>query len=168
MPYFNHLCYLVAAIHIVLSDAIKEVDLLNADKFLKTFYSQYAELYGNVCSLWMSKSQFWMDSYINLLYILIVTFPFIGDNAATMKVHLLCHVVPCVRYWGPLWAYSCFSFEAMNQQIKCLFHGSRNMSKEVYLISFRNRIFKKQLWLHTMTSPHSLQSTISWCRPCQQ
>ena len=46
MPYFNHLCYLVAAIHIVLSDAIEEVDLLNADKFLKTFYSQYAELYG--------------------------------------------------------------------------------------------------------------------------
>jgi len=49
---------LVAAIHIVLSDAIEEVDLLNADKFLKTFYSQYAELYGNVSSLWMSKSQF--------------------------------------------------------------------------------------------------------------
>lgn len=59
MPYFNHLCHLVAAIHIVLSDAIEEVDLLNAHKFLKTFYSQYAELYGNFSSLWMSiKSQF--------------------------------------------------------------------------------------------------------------
>ena len=62
-----------------------------------------------------------MDSIINLLYILICHFSlYIGDNAATMKVHLLCHV-PCVRYWGPLWAYSCFLFEAMNQQSNACF-----------------------------------------------
>ncbi len=29
----------------------------------------------------------------------------------TMKVHLLSHITECVKDWGPLWAYSCFSFE---------------------------------------------------------
>jgi len=46
MPYFNHLCYLVAAVYIVLSDAIQESDLSNTDRLLKAFYSQCAQLYG--------------------------------------------------------------------------------------------------------------------------
>ena len=37
----------------------------------------------------------------------------------------------CVRNWGPLWAYSCFSFEGHNHLLKILFHGTRQMNKEV-------------------------------------
>lgn len=58
----------------------------------------------------------------------------IGDNSCTMNVHLLRHLVTCVRNWGPLWVYSCFSFESMNGHLKALFHGSRDMSKQVGLI----------------------------------
>ena len=54
-----------------------------------------------------------------------------GSDAATMKVHLLHHAVDCVSNWGPLWAYTCFSFEGMNRHIKMLFHGNREMSKQV-------------------------------------
>ena len=53
-----------------------------------------------------------------------------GPNAATMKVHLLHHAVDCVSNWGPLWAYTCFSFKGMNHHIKVLFHGSREMSQQ--------------------------------------
>ena len=53
-----------------------------------------------------------------------------GPNAATMKVHLLHHAVDCVSNCGPIWAYTCFSFEGMNHHIKVLFHGSREMSKQ--------------------------------------
>ena len=51
-----------------------------------------------------------------------------------MKVHLLRHICQCVKNWGPVWAYSCFSFESMNHHIKSLFHGSRNMSQTVHKI----------------------------------
>ena len=55
-----------------------------------------------------------------------------------MKVHLLRHICQCVKNWGPVWAYSCFSFESMNHHIKSLFHGSRNMSQTVRKISLYN------------------------------
>ena len=37
-----------------------------------------------------------------------------------MNVHLLCHLVDCVTNWGPLWAYSCFTFESFNGQLKSI------------------------------------------------
>ena len=48
-----------------------------------------------------------------------------------MNAHLLSHIAECVQKWGPLWAYSCFSFEGMNRNPKILFHGTRDMSHEV-------------------------------------
>ena len=54
-----------------------------------------------------------------------------GKYTATMNAHLLSHIAECVRKWGPLWAYSCFSFEGMNRNLKILFHGTRDMSNEV-------------------------------------
>ena len=54
-----------------------------------------------------------------------------GSATATIKVHLLSHVVQCVRLWGPIWCYSCYQFEGMNHEITRLFHGSRNMSLKV-------------------------------------
>lgn len=55
-----------------------------------------------------------------------------GDQQVTMNVHLLSHVTNCVRNWGPLWCYSCFQFESMNKEVKKLFRGTRNMSKQVH------------------------------------
>ena len=45
-PYFSHYSNLVAATHIVLSDAISTADLISADYFFKKFYSQIASHYG--------------------------------------------------------------------------------------------------------------------------
>ena len=41
-----------------------------------------------------------------------------GNDGCTMNIHLLRHIVDCVRNWGPLWGYSCFSFESMNGHLK--------------------------------------------------
>ena len=49
-----------------------------------------------------------------------------------MNVHLLQHLPECVRLWGPLWAYSCFHFENLNGFLKSLFHGTRDMTKQVH------------------------------------
>ena len=49
-----------------------------------------------------------------------------------MNIHLLSHLVDCVKCWGALWTYSCFVYETMNGHLKKLFHGTKNMSKQVY------------------------------------
>ena len=51
-----------------------------------------------------------------------------------MNMHILSHLVGCVKNWGPIWCYSCFAFETRNSDIKRLFHGSRDMSKQVMYI----------------------------------
>lgn len=57
----------------------------------------------------------------------------VGETNTTMNVHLLGHLPECVRQWGPLWAYTCFQYENMNGHLKKLFHGTRNMSKQVII-----------------------------------
>ena len=53
------------------------------------------------------------------------------DKNVTMNVHLVSHLADCVRNWGPLWSYTCFVFESMNGHLKKLFHGTRDMTKQV-------------------------------------
>ncbi len=53
-----------------------------------------------------------------------------------MNVHMLTHLAFHVRNWGPLWSYSCFSFESVNGQIRKLFHGTRDMSEQVSWYTF--------------------------------
>ena len=55
-----------------------------------------------------------------------------GDTANRMNVHMLRHLTFHVLNWGPLWVYSCFSFESLNGEVKKYFHGTRNMSDQVY------------------------------------
>ena len=54
-----------------------------------------------------------------------------GEKSTTMNIHLS-HLVDCVRNWGPLWSYSRFVYETMNGQLKKLFHGSRDMTKQAF------------------------------------
>ena len=42
-------------------------------------------------------------------------------------------VTVCARL-GPLWSYSCFQFESANNQLKKLFHGTRDMSEQVLIV----------------------------------
>ena len=67
-------------------------------------------------------------------YIIMLLFMYgyiLGEKKTTHNVHLISHLVDCVHSWGPLWAYTCFVFETMNGQLKKLFHGTRDMSKQV-------------------------------------
>ena len=123
----DHFSYLVAGAHIVLSNAICEADLDLAELCFKEFYSRCTSIYG------MQLIHGEYDISIN-------TQPYTGSSAATIKVHLLRHIVSCVRDWGPLWAYFCFHFEAQNHLLKKLFHGSRNTSKEVGFYDLLNTI----------------------------
>lgn len=58
--------------------------------------------------------------------------PLYGEETCGLNVHNLSHIVECVENWGPLWAYSCFSFESFNGEISKAIHGKGNVSGEVY------------------------------------
>ena len=60
-------------------------------------------------------------------------------NAYTSNMHLLEHIVPLVRLWGPLWAYSMFSFENLNGYLGSTFHGT---NKIVLQMSFQIQLLQ--------------------------
>lgn len=47
------------------------------------------------------------------------------------NVHGLLHLPDVVTKLGPLWAHSCFPFEAANGKLLKMFHGSQAVEKQV-------------------------------------
>ncbi|XP_065892467.1 uncharacterized protein [Dysidea avara] len=54
-----------------------------------------------------------------------------SERYMTANVHLLLHLPDNVRQLGPLWAYSCFSFEGQNGILKNLVHGTQQVDKQI-------------------------------------
>jgi len=134
--YYLHYCALVCAIAMLVAGNISEGDLDKASVLLKEFHRHAGDLYGKIYIYALIVVIFAVD--IHALYICV--FPkvtlhlYIGTAMQTMNVHLLRHLVFNVRNWGPLWSYSCFGFESVNDELKKLFHGTRDMSQLVSLI----------------------------------
>ncbi len=123
-PCLAHWALLVAAMHILFADVIPLWSVQSAETYLLQFYPQTPVLYGGINFL--SVTVMWdVHGY--------TTYPhgYIGENAATLNVHLLRHIPDCVRDWGTLWAYSCFVFESLNGHLKKFFHGTRSMNTQV-------------------------------------
>lgn len=55
----------------------------------------------------------------------------VGDCYMTASMHGLMHLPESVRNLGPLWAHSCFGFEAANGEVLKWFHGSQSVEKQV-------------------------------------
>lgn len=51
---------------------------------------------------------------------------FYNPEYLSLNVHNLLHLVETVRRHGPLWAYSCFHFEAFNATILAFIQGTNN------------------------------------------
>lgn len=49
-----------------------------------------------------------------------------GEKHMSANLHQLLHLHDNVKQMGPLWVYSCFSFESMNGKLVKLFHGTQN------------------------------------------
>lgn len=57
----------------------------------------------------------------------------VGAAKSGLNVHNVAHYVHNVRWWGPLWGYSCFSFEDMNGDCVDAVHGTGNVARQVCL-----------------------------------
>lgn len=71
--------------------------------------------------------------------------PLYGEETCGLNVHNLSHIVECVENWGPLWAYSCFSFESFNGEISKAIHGKGNVSGEVYWAVHSEKILENEI-----------------------
>lgn len=49
-----------------------------------------------------------------------------GDQHMSANLHQMVHLTDTVKHLGPLWVYSCFSFESLNGKLVSLFHGTQN------------------------------------------
>ncbi|KAK3107405.1 hypothetical protein FSP39_013796 [Pinctada imbricata] len=68
------------------------------------------------------------------------------DSAVGLNVHNLYHLVQCVRYWGPLWVYSCFGFD---KDVLEVVHGTGNVAMQILWCLKA----QKELALKTKTLP---------------
>ena len=53
------------------------------------------------------------------------------ERYMTLNVHGLLHLPEIVTNLGPLWAHSCFPFEAANGDLLKYFHGSSGVEIQV-------------------------------------
>ena len=116
-PYITHFALLVASVYLLMSE-ISQVIPYNFQG------NGWASSTGNIA---ISICQLWIVICIPVLK----WFFLAGDKRCTMNMHLLIHLSQCVQDWGPLWAYSCFQFESVNNYLKKLFHGTCDMSEQV-------------------------------------
>lgn len=54
-----------------------------------------------------------------------------AEKYLTINIHSLLHLPQTVRELGPLWAFSCFSFEDANGELLQLFHGTQNIDLQI-------------------------------------
>lgn len=83
-----------------------------------------------------------------------------GQENMTMNVHLLIHIVSCVRNLGPLWAQSMFAFESNNAVFSRYVNGNQDIMAQVNLKYAMKEIVKTEKE-HTKTNVHfSVNKTI--------
>lgn len=54
-----------------------------------------------------------------------------GRAELSYNIHLLIHLPQAVRYWGPLWAHSCFLYEDSIGRLKRFHHGTRGEANQI-------------------------------------
>ena len=96
---------------------------------------------------------------------LLLVYLFTDESKITMNIHLLQHLTSCVQHYGPLWAYTCFCFESLNNHLKHLFHGTRDMSTQVK-ISHTHSLSKSLFLPPPPPPPFSLPGCTYTCVIC--
>lgn len=57
-----------------------------------------------------------------------------GAEQCTPNMHLCCHLMECVKDYGPVHSFWCFSFERYNGILGAYPKGSQNIGKTVFSI----------------------------------
>ena len=64
-----------------------------------------------------------------------------GEQYQTFNAYNILHLVFCVKNFGPLWSFSCFSYEDYNGHLRNLFHGTQHIALQVITpVCFQEKI----------------------------
>lgn len=78
-----------------------------------------------------------------------------GDINMVYNVHLLTHLGKIVSLWGPLWAYSAFTFETGNGTLLNLVKGTRGVTTQIVEKYLSYKSVERLLKVHNMFLPVS-------------
>ncbi|KAJ8678214.1 hypothetical protein QAD02_014001 [Eretmocerus hayati] len=70
-----------------------------------------------------------------LIEFMVLTEKYFGKSALTSNAHQLSHICDGVRNWGPLWAHSCFPFEAGNHTLLEAMKSARGVLSQMMRFS---------------------------------
>ena len=69
--------------------------------------------------------------------------PLYGDGSCGLNVHNIgAHLADFVHLWGPIWAWSCFSFEDINSMVLKSTHGTGNVTKQIMQMKEAESVIK--------------------------
>lgn len=75
-----------------------------------------------------------------------------GDINMVYNVHLLTHLGKIVSLWGPLWAYSAFTFETSNGTLLNLVKGTRGVTTQIVEKYLSYKSVERLLKVHNVSS----------------
>ena len=83
-----------------------------------------------------------IDSAETMLFEFVKMFPELYDRCfMTLNVHQLLHLADSVRYLGPLYTHSCFSFEDKNGVLLKMIRGTQNIDNQIITgVSFLQKL----------------------------
>ncbi|CAG2200342.1 unnamed protein product [Mytilus edulis] len=90
----------------------------------------------------LAKSPMYGENYTKRAELLLDSFykcskPLYVDATCGLNVQNISHIIKLVEDWGPLWTFSCFSFESI--------HGKGNVSGEVYWSVHSEKIIENKV-----------------------
>ena len=85
-----------------------------------------------------------------------------GDRYMTCNIHQLLHLPDMVVQMGPLWAYSCFSFENANGNVLKFFNGTQNVDFQIVeTVNLMQTLLKlEKLYLKPNSSEETLYKSM--------
>ena len=116
---------LVEGIYLLLKERVTTDDVKSSSLLLKHYCFLFEKLYGMF--LMMNEGSL-QNRKIFLVY---NAFLHLGQRYMTINIHNLLHLHEAVECLGPLWAHSCFCFEAANGELLNFFHGTQAVEKQV-------------------------------------
>lgn len=123
--YYQHHLLLVEGVYLLLQDVVEEKHIAHSSHLLMHYCYLSHTYMVNMQHLYVH-----LNDVNFTVFMLLCT----GEKYVTANVHGLLHLSESVQKLGPLWAHSCFPFEAANGDLLKLFHGSQGVEKQVFLI----------------------------------
>lgn len=125
-PLYNHVRLLAELVHIVSASEVTDEQADALPTLIREFQEGLQLLYGENTSAYYDCTTKYCEPHVT------------GDDKCLLNQHLLKHYPLVIKMCGPLFAYSMFEFESLNNAITQSCTGTNNVSR---IVCFRILIY---------------------------